>query len=134
MDYAISPLSEHYATVNIMRSAIEDAQEIYQRRALSALTPEESCALLQRLQQKTMLISDDVDGAHTLVWVYFIAAAESRLPEHRHYFTHQLQMLYQRTGFRSISTGLQSLSRLWEASKEGRWTEILARDSPVLVM
>ncbi|KAH7086061.1 hypothetical protein BKA63DRAFT_32045 [Paraphoma chrysanthemicola] len=134
MDYSISPASRHFNTVKILRSAIADAQEIYRRRAGSILTDEDSLALLERLRQRTMHIDDRVYGAHTLVWTYFIAAAESQLPGHRNYFTRQLKLLYRRTGFRSIVAGLGCLERLWTAGDGTRWTELLAKESPVLVM
>lgn len=134
MNYSVPPSSKYFEPLRIIKAAIGIASEIYRRRAESKLTDEESLMLLQELRQATEQLPDDADGTHALVWTYFVAAAESCLPEHREYFTGQLQKLYHRTRFRSIPVGVEALPRLWSVSKGRRWTELLVTENPVLVM
>ncbi|KAK2683894.1 Fungal transcription factor [Fusarium oxysporum f. sp. vasinfectum] len=59
---------------------------IYRRRAESSLSDDESIHLVEQLRLKVLNLDCTTKGAHALVWTYFIAAAESILPEHREFF------------------------------------------------
>ncbi len=134
ISYPLSPDSEHYASIHQMKGAIRDACEIYRRRAECTLGEQESVSLLRSLRQKVMYLSHEVEGSHALVWTYFVAAAESTLPEDRDFFTQRLTALYGRTRFRSITVGLEALRKLRLKNEQWRWPEVLANEMPVLVM
>lgn len=128
------PGSEDYNNIELIRSAIWDACGIYRRRVESSLSQDESIHLVEQLKQKVLWIDSDTKGAHALVWTYFIAAAESILPEHREFFTQRLSALYEYTRFRSITAGLKALETVWAMQPIRRWTEIMISDTPILIM
>jgi hypothetical protein len=130
----LGPDSEHYANMELMRSAIHDACGIYRRRAVSSLSQDESIHLIEQMRQKVIGLDCSTKGAHALVWTYFIAAAESTLPEHREFFSGRLKSLYQVTGFGSIPVALQALKTIWSMQGTRRWTEIVSTDTPILIM
>ena len=117
-----------------MRGAIRDACGIYRRRAESSLDQEESIHIIEQLQNKVRRLRSDSKGAHALVWTYFIAAAESILPEHREFFSGRLAELHEYTGFGCIPAALEALGTIWDMQGVRRWTEIVANDIPILVM
>ncbi|RSM13564.1 hypothetical protein CDV31_005734 [Fusarium ambrosium] len=130
----LGPDSEHYTNMELMRSAIHDACSIYRRRAESSLSQDESIHLVEQMRQKVLGLDCSTKGAHALVWTYFIAAAESTLPEHREFFSGRLKSLYQVTGFGSIPVALQALKTIWSMQGTRRWTEIVSTDTPILIM
>lgn len=117
-----------------IRSAIFDACSIYRRRAESALTDSESIHLLEQLRQKVLNIEASTKGSHALVWTYFIAAAESILPEHREFFSGRLADLYSVTNFGSIPVAVRALTTIWGMQGTRRWTEIVSSETPILIM
>ncbi|CRK05845.1 hypothetical protein BN1723_001638 [Verticillium longisporum] len=131
---SLSPGSELQSNVQIMRGAIRDACELYRRRALSSPSTEDSVPLVEWLRQRVLPLDAHTPGAHALVWPYFVAAAESSLPEHREFFSGRLKDLHQFTGFGSITTALQALETIWAMQGIKRWTEIMSKDFHVLVM
>ncbi|KAF5020738.1 hypothetical protein F66182_7240 [Fusarium sp. NRRL 66182] len=126
--------SEHQPNMEIIRSAIFDACNIYRRRAESSLRPEESIHLVEQLRQKVLNLDSETKGAHALVWTYFIAAAESTLPEHREFFSDRLESLYSVTNFGSIPSAVKALRTIWAMQGTRRWTEIISSETPILVM
>ncbi|KAJ4319312.1 hypothetical protein N0V84_006396 [Fusarium piperis] len=130
----LGPESEHYTNMELIRSAIHDACGIYRRRAESSLSQDESIHLIEQMRQKVLGLDCSTKGAHALVWTYFIAAAESTLPEHREFFSGRLKSLYQVTGFGSIPVALQALRTIWAIQGTRRWTEIVSTDTPILIM
>jgi len=130
----LAPDSEHQANMQIMRGAIRDACTLYQRRALSSASPEESIPQVEWLRQWVLPLEANTPGAHALVWTYFVAAAESVLPEHRTFFASRLKELHEFTGFGSIPAALKALDTIWAMQGVKRWTEIVSKDLPVLVM
>lgn len=131
---SLSPGSELQSNVQIMRGAIRDACELYRTRALSSPSTEYSVPLVEWLRQRVLPLDAHTPGAHALVWPYFVAAAESSLPEHREFFSGRLKDLHQFTGFGSITTALQALETIWAMQGIKRWTEIMSKDFHVLVM
>ncbi|CAG7561198.1 unnamed protein product [Fusarium equiseti] len=130
----IFPDSEHFPNIMTIRSAIFDACSIYRRRAESSLTDSESIHLLEQLRQKVLNIEASTKGAHALVWTYFIAAAESILPEHREFFSGRLADLYSVTNFGSIPVAVRALTTIWGMQGTRRWTEIVSSETPILIM
>ncbi|CAM1500404.1 Fc.00g095660.m01.CDS01 [Cosmosporella sp. VM-42] len=126
--------SEDYSNLTLMRGAIRDACGIYRRRAESSLDQDESIHIIDKLQQKVEKLDSNTKGAHALVWTYFIAAAESVLPEHRLFFSKRLAELHEYTGFGCIPAALDALGTIWGMQGVRRWTEIVANDIPILVM
>ncbi|KAF5001621.1 hypothetical protein FGRMN_927 [Fusarium graminum] len=135
MAYPELPLdSEHYFNMKTIRSAIFDACGIYRRRAESSLSDDESIHLVEQLRQKVLNIDSRTKGAHALVWTYFIASAESILPEHRVFFSQRLADLYSVTNFGSIPAALRMLRTIWGMQGTRRWTEIVSNETPILIM
>lgn len=136
MDYPeIAPTSEQFMNLQLMRSAICDACEIYRNCAdPSSFSPAVSVDVIERLRHKVIGLDSFSKGAHALVWTYYIAAAESVSPEHREFFTERLGSLYQYTRFGSIPAALQALQTIWNRRKARKWIEIIMDDAPILVM
>lgn len=130
----LAPWSETYSTMDVIREAIRFACNIYRRRAESSLTRDESIHIVEQMRQKVAGLSSSTQGAHALVWVYFIAAAESILLEHRDFFTERLVSLYDVTGFGSIPAALGALKNIWRLQGVRRWTEVVVSETPVLIM
>lgn len=86
------------------------------------------------MRQKVLHLSASTKGAHALVWAYFIAAAESILPEHREFFTTRLIRLYDVTKFGSIPIALQALGNIWMWQGLRKWTEVVINETPILIM
>jgi hypothetical protein len=117
-----------------MRSAIFDACSIYRRRAESSLSDDESIHLVEQLRQKVLNLDATTKGAHALVWTYFVAAAESILPEHREFFSSRLAGLYSVTSFGSIPVAVKALPTIWGMQGTRRWTEIVSSETPILII
>ncbi|KAH6684975.1 hypothetical protein F5X68DRAFT_171425 [Plectosphaerella plurivora] len=130
----LSSASPHHANMQLMRGAIRDACDMYQRRAMTAPPSEDSAISVELLRRRVLPLDAHTPGAHALVWTYFVAAAESSLPEHREFFTTRLCELHNVTGFGSIPAALRALETIWAMQGVRRWTEIMSKDMPVLVM
>ncbi|EEP81300.1 predicted protein [Uncinocarpus reesii 1704] len=143
-----NPNVSRQLTVSLLIAAISHATDIYLRRALGLLdssnpvddgaphytstTPASPSSSLQHLKDLVSEIHADTPGSHTLVWVYFMGAAESSTDEDRDFFTSKLQGLYGSIGFENIIIGLANLKALWDSGeRQGngaeatRWTERL---------
>ncbi|KAF4455583.1 hypothetical protein F53441_2107 [Fusarium austroafricanum] len=130
----LPPQSEHFTNMETIRSAIFDACSIYRRRAESSLSDDESIHLVEQLRQKVLNLDCSTKGVHALVWTYFIAAAESILPEHREFFSTRLADLYSVTNFGSIPVAVKALRTIWSMQGTRRWTEIVSSETPILIM
>ncbi|KAM0258011.1 hypothetical protein ACHAQJ_004054 [Trichoderma viride] len=125
---------EQYANVAVMKEAIRQACDLYRNRALHLISEEESIQSVERLRETVLDLEPSVDGCHALVWTYFVAAAESILPEHRDFFSRRLQSLYSCTEFGTIPIAVQSLEHIWANQGSQRWTEVVTRQRPILIM
>ncbi|PNP39550.1 hypothetical protein TGAMA5MH_08568 [Trichoderma gamsii] len=125
---------EQYANVSVMKEAIRQACALYRNRALHLITHEESIQSVERLRETVLDLDPSVDGSHALVWTYFVAAAESILPEHREFFSHRLQSLYSCTHFGTIPIAVQTLEHIWANQGSQRWTQVVTRHRPILIM
>lgn len=107
------------------------ASQLYINRAT---LNQDQPVLLRDIQQIVSQIDPDEPGSHALVWVCFLAAAESKDSERRKFFTDRMNRIYAKTGFENIRTAVRSLPALWERQGSGRWTKDLIRLAPTLVM
>ncbi|KAF9889609.1 hypothetical protein FE257_007117 [Aspergillus nanangensis] len=129
--YDLPPESQHHRVLSLSRLAFMKASQIYLGRAT---IDQDQWAHLESLKEIVNQVDPDEPGAHALVWVCFMAAADSTDPEHRRFFTDRLIRVYAKTRFRNISAAIDSLPALWSLQGSGRWTEELIRLSPTLVM
>ncbi|KAH8123488.1 hypothetical protein ACSS6W_007482 [Trichoderma asperelloides] len=125
---------EQFANVSVMKEAIRQACDLYRNRALHLISDEESIQSVERLRETVLDLEPSVDGCHALVWTYFVAAAESILPEHRDFFSHRLQSLYSCTHFGTIPIAVQTLEHIWANQGSQRWTQVVTRHRPILIM
>lgn len=125
---------EQYSNGMIMKDAIRQACELYRNRALQSTSRELSIESVERLRQTVLGLEPSVDGCHALVWAYFVAAAESILPEHRDFFSSRLRSLFECTGFGSIPLALETLELIWATQSSSSWTEIVTHQRPILIM
>lgn len=126
--YDLPPESKHHRVLALSRLAFMKASQIYLGRAM---VNQDQWGLLESLKQVVSQIDPDEPGSHALVWVCFIAAADSTDPEHREFFTDRMNKVYAKTQFRNISAAIESLPGIWSAQGSGRWTKELI---PTLVM
>ncbi|KAK1249552.1 hypothetical protein MKX07_003068 [Trichoderma sp. CBMAI-0711] len=131
---SLSQDPQQYANVAVMKEAIKQACDLYRNRAMHLISREESIQSVERLKETVYDLDPSVDGCHALVWTYFVAAAESILPEHRAFFSTRLQSLYSCTEFGTIPIAVQSLQHIWANQDSQRWTEVVTRQRPILIM
>ncbi|OAR01206.1 hypothetical protein LLEC1_00164 [Akanthomyces lecanii] len=125
---------EQQVTIKIMTEVMQQACEIFENRASKTMTPELSIASVERVRQTVTDMDPEADGSHALVWPFFIAAAESALPEHREFFAGRLKQLFSNTRFGSIPVALDTLEYIWSKSDTTSWTDIVTSERQVLVM
>lgn len=107
------------------------ASQIYINRAT---LNEGQPLLLEDLRHIVSQVHPDEPGSHALVWVCFIAAADSTDPEQRQYFMDRMNRIFAKTRFENIRTAVRSLPGIWRQQDSGRWTKDLIRLAPTLVM
>ncbi|KAJ6787249.1 hypothetical protein PWT90_06827 [Aphanocladium album] len=125
---------EQKVTVALMTEAMNQACGIFEQRASKTATPESSIASVERMRQTVINLNMETDGCHALVWPFFIAAAESALPEHREFFAGRLKLLFSNTRFGSIPVALDTLNYIWSKSDTTSWTDIVTSERQVLIM
>ncbi|KAL1855227.1 hypothetical protein Daus18300_011228 [Diaporthe australafricana] len=123
--------SQDRRNVILIRQCFAEACNIYLGRAT---TDHEQEMAIQRLRQLLLQIDGNARGAHALVWVCFIAGAETSDPQQREFFVARMNETYQQTGFRNIPAAVQSLHRIWERKTGRKWTSCLPELTRVLVM
>ena len=131
MCYDLPAESRYNRTLQLFRQAFIKATEIYIGRAT---TNQNQWELLESLKQLVSQVDPDEPGVHALVWVFFIAAADSTDPEHRRYFTDRMNSVFARTRFRNIPATVESLPAIWSQQGTERWTEHVFRLIPTLIM
>jgi hypothetical protein len=129
--YDLPPDSEHNKILHLSRMAFIKASQIYLGRVTS---DQDQWELLERLKQLVSQIGPDQMGAHALVWVCFIAAADSTDPEHRRFFVDRMNRIFAKTKFQNISAGVQALPAIWSQQGSARWTQSLTQLAPALIM
>lgn len=129
--YDLPPDSEHNHLLHISQLAFKKASEIYLGRATSN---QDQWELLEGLKHLVSQVEPDQMGSHALVWVCFIAAADSTDPEHRRFFVDRMNRVFSKTKFQNISAGMQSLPTIWSQQSAIRWTQNLTQLASSLVM
>lgn len=117
--------------VLLIRQCFAEACSIYLGRAT---TDHEQKVAIERLIQLLLQIDSDARGAHALVWVCFIAGAETSDQQQREFFVTRMSETYERTRFRNIPAAVQSLQRIWMRKSGQKWTSCLPELTRVLVM
>lgn len=112
-----------------LRLAFIKASHIYLGRTTS---DEDQWQLVENLKQLVSQIDPERVGAHALVWVCFIGAADSTDPEHRIFFTGRLKQVFAKTRFNNIISAINSLPGIWR--QKGSWTRNLTLTAPTLIM
>jgi hypothetical protein len=111
-------------TTLLYSEAFNRARNIYLQRATSLLNEE--------TEQRLRILTDDLkdllfqldptaQGAHALVWPYFVVTAESREIGFRHYFRDKLQYIWETTGYRNVQVAIGALPEIWRKQKIERW-------------
>ncbi|KAE8414358.1 hypothetical protein BDV36DRAFT_265443 [Aspergillus pseudocaelatus] len=130
-DYELPPDSRHNRVLSVVRQAFIEASQIY---ILRATTKHDLWNRLESLKQLVSRVDPDEEGAHALVWVCFIAAADSSDPEHRHYFTERMNQVFAKTKFENIAAAVRTLPDIWAQQSSSRWTLNLIQLTPTLIM
>ncbi|KAJ6028117.1 hypothetical protein N7540_003693 [Penicillium herquei] len=130
--YNLPEDSEHNHLLGLSRIAFIKASQIYLGRVGS---DRDQFELLESLRKTVVRISPEQSGSHALVWVCFIAAADSTDPEHRQFFMDRMCKIFEQTKFNNIVAGIQSLPTIWSLQGSGRkWTRYLTQLAPTLIM
>lgn len=81
---------------------------------------------IAHMRQLLEQVEPSAPGSHTIVWPAFVAAAESRTPEDRDFFSAVLRRIWASTGYLNVLRGLDALPEIWEGQTRGeRWTAAL---------
>lgn len=145
LSYEFLPADSHERRImESIRQCFASACAIYIRRASSkdfisrpmSSTSDDPVqqSTIQLLVTRLSKIPPHAPGAHALVWVCFIGAAESNDPVQRQFFVDYMHSIYAKTKFHNIPTAVQSLERIWAKKGKKRWTECLSELTRVLVM
>lgn len=137
--------SQDYRIMDTIRQCFASASAIYIRRATAehmSTSPLTSGTyndisqqpIIRSLIDRLSRISPTSPGAHALVWVCFVAGAETADPEQRQFFVDFMLAIYEKTRFENVAVGVKSLQRIWARKGGKRWTQCLAELSNVLVM
>ncbi|KAJ5456916.1 hypothetical protein N7530_012190 [Penicillium desertorum] len=129
--YDLPPESEHNHMLHLSRMAFIKASQIYLGRVASN---DDQWQLLQSLKELVSQIEPNQMGSHALVWVCFIAAADSTDPEHRSFFVDRMNLIFAKVKFHNIPAGVQALPAIWSQQGSSRWTKNLSRLAPILIM
>jgi hypothetical protein len=123
-------------TQGIYSEAYRQARQLYLARAQLKLDLVSDDSVSRLVNDMKMLV-EDVDpeslGAHVLVWPYFVAAAESILPEHRTFFRARLDHIWLTTKYRNVKIAIDSLEDIWAHRQTRRWTEMLPEIGMVIM-
>lgn len=120
--------------IDLYKAAIRRACNLYLTRVIHGPPHSETVGELESLKALCGRIHPSMPGHHTLVWVYFVAAAESSTLAHRDFFTMRLREVFSMTRFHNIPIALKALQELWKVQAERRWTEILPQVMPVFII
>jgi hypothetical protein len=134
--FDLSPSIErsHHRNVAIIKDAFKTVHTLTMQQN-SALLPETAVnSTLDALRTLVAPLTKTMPGAHTLVWVFFIAAAESRTEGDRMLFSQRLGELYDIGRFGNIPVALDTLNRIWTLDPRQRWTRETNIVAPVLVI
>ncbi|RDW91970.1 hypothetical protein BP5796_01364 [Coleophoma crateriformis] len=123
---------EYAEAAELIQSAHDQACDLYLHRAINNVPVEKTATLVQQLQDTIEPVAQGSPGEHGLVWVYFIAAAESSTQSHRDFFRNRLLHIYNRIGFSNILHSFKILDGIWQDS-DSRWTNVIMQLEQVFV-
>jgi hypothetical protein len=134
--FGLSPAMEraHRHNVAIIKEAFKLVHTLTMQQNNALLPDVVVNTTLNLLRTLVVPITKTTPGAHTLVWVYFIAAAESRTSGDRSFFSQRLGELYEIGRFGNIPVALATLDRIWTLDLRKRWTRETGIIVPVLVI
>lgn len=122
--------------VLLYNEAYRRARDIYVLRAQasSGLIDEiEMDFLVEQLKSLIFELDPTTEGAHALVWPYFIAAAESKEDSNRQFFYARLEHIWKTTGYNNVKIALVELKRIWRLQHFQRWTSIMPEIATVIM-
>jgi hypothetical protein len=130
--------SEDRIMADRVRQCFISACAIYTRCATNS-TSDATVNLIQKNAIKELIevmsgIPASFRGSHALVWVCFVAGAETTDEAQRAFFVNRMREIHQRTRFGNILAGIESLKSIWSRKTNERWTLCLPQLSNVLVM
>lgn len=120
----------------VFNQLFSQARSIYVQRAMyftGAVADQQFTDQIQRFKDELMQIDPATPGAQSLVWPYFVAAAESRTEVHRKFFLSQLEQIWQVTGYRNVLIAKNLLPEIWEKQAKVSWTAILSRITTIIM-
>lgn len=123
---------EYSNAAELIQSAYNQACHLYLHRAINNVPMEKTAALVQQLEETIEHVPEGSPGEHGLVWVYFIAAAESSTQRHRNFFRDRLLHIYNRIGFSNILRSFKILDGIWQDSNS-KWTNVIMQLEQVFV-
>ena len=134
--FDLSPSMErsHHNNVAIIKEAFKIVHTLTVQQNNALLPDTVVNTTLDLLRKLVAPIAKTMSVAHTLVWVYFIAAAESRTGSDRVFFSQRLSELYDIGRFGNIPVALATLDRIWTLDLRRRWTRETGMIAPVLVI
>ena len=122
----------HRQIIDVVVKATQLCFKIYSDR-LHGKTAS-NAATLEYLKDLVLDVQPGSAGGHSLVWFYFIAAADSDVQEQRTFFTDRLIDIYNNTGCANISKGLTMLEQLQARPPHQMWPHVLPMISTTFVM
>jgi len=123
----------------LYNEAFRQARDIYLLRAQAnscVIDESHETRMRQLIQQLKLLLAEldpTTEGAHTLVWPYFIAAAESRDECDRQFFYKRLEHIWTTSGYENVKVALVELERIWQMQRLQRWTSIVPRIATIIM-
>lgn len=103
----------------------QQAFVIYLERVLGEKSGIESTSSIEHFINTLKSLPEQSPGQHVLVWACFIAASESRTPEHRNFLEQFLERHYVRNGFGNLLKALELLKRIWAGGLTDTWPALL---------
>lgn len=120
------PLYPEYGThMSLIISLTERACGMYVRRATLGPEVPPMTAQVTLLKATLEKFPANTPLERDLVWIYFVAAAESLTKEQQLYFYDLLLKHQQRSGFANILRALEFLQEHWRRNNKQNWVEQL---------
>ena len=120
------PLYPEYGTpMSLIYSLTGEACSMYMRRV--AMGPDGPPLIdeVARLRAALEQFPPNTPLEHELLWIVFIAGAESSTEEDRQYFYSLLLKHHRRSGFTNVLYAITFLQQLWQKSAGHDWVERL---------
>ena len=110
---------------NRLEVAVRQACGIYTQHIFQTSSMEQTNLLLEQLKTTVEGIPIYCPGEQALAWVYFVAAAESKLEEHRNFFVVKLRELFDRIPFPDTAQTFAMLDCIWNNPfLASTWTKV----------